>query len=63
MPFFLPPGCSFSLLVILGTKMDDTQNDSWSGRFMVWLYLATKAFHMGGRYGRASLPSALAYNM
>jgi hypothetical protein len=47
MTFFLPPGCSFWLTGVLCAEVDGTQNDSWRGRFMVWLYLAAKFSHLG----------------
>jgi hypothetical protein len=51
MPFFLPPGCSFWLLGILGAEVDGARDKSWRGCFTVCLYLV------------ASLPSALAYSL
>jgi hypothetical protein len=48
MAFFLPPGCSFWLSSILGAEVDDAWDDSWRGRFAVWLYLAAKPSHVGG---------------
>jgi hypothetical protein len=48
MAFFLPPNCSFWLLGILGTKVDDARDDSCRGRFMVWLYMAAMSSHVGG---------------
>jgi hypothetical protein len=60
--FFLPLGCSFRLQGILGAEVNDAWDDSWSGSFTKWLYLAVKTSHMGGRCGHASLPSTLAYD-
>jgi hypothetical protein len=34
-------------LGILGAQVDDAQDDSWSGCFTMWLYLATKPSHVG----------------
>jgi hypothetical protein len=59
--FFLPPKCSSRLPGILGAEVDDAQDDSWRGSFTKQLYLAAMPFHMGGRCGWASLPSAPAY--
>jgi hypothetical protein len=41
--FFLPLGCSFWLPGILGAEVDDVQDDSWRGRFAVWLYLVARS--------------------
>jgi hypothetical protein len=48
---------------VLGTEVDDDRDDSWRGRFVVWLYLVAKHSHMGGQCGRAVLPSALTYDL
>jgi hypothetical protein len=63
MAFFLPLRCSFRLLGILGTEVDGDRDNLWRGRFVVWLYLAAKPSHVGGRCGRDSLPSAPAYGL
>jgi hypothetical protein len=60
--FFLPPGYSFRLSDILGTEVDDARDDSWIGSFVKGLYLAAKPYHVEGQCGRASLPSAPAYD-
>jgi hypothetical protein len=63
MAFSLPPGCSFWLSGVLDTMVDGTQDDSWRGLFVMWLYLAAKPSHMGGRCGRDSLPFAPGYDL
>jgi hypothetical protein len=61
MAFFSPLGCSFRLPGVLGAKVDGARDDSWIGRFAVWLYLVAKPSHTGVQCGRASLSSAPAY--
>jgi hypothetical protein len=39
MAFFLPPECSFWLPYVLGAGVDNARDNSWRGRFMVWLYM------------------------
>jgi hypothetical protein len=63
MTFFLPPGYSFRLPSVLGAEVDGIWDASWRGRFEVWLYLAAKPSHKGGRCGRARLPSAPTYGL
>jgi hypothetical protein len=45
--FFLPPGCSFWLLGILGIEVGDAHDDSWRCSFAKQLYLAAKPSHIG----------------
>jgi hypothetical protein len=59
--FFLPPGCSFRLVGILGAEVDDVRDDSSRGIFAKRLYLVAKRSNMGVRCGWASLPSTPAY--
>jgi hypothetical protein len=47
MMFFLAPGCFSRFLGILGTEVDDAQDDSWRRCFTVWLYMAAKPSHVG----------------
>jgi hypothetical protein len=47
MAFFWAPGCSSWLPGILGTEVDDAQDDSWRGSFVMWLYLTATLSHMG----------------
>jgi hypothetical protein len=63
MAFFLPPRCSFQVPGVLGIKVDGAREDSWRGRFTVWLYMVAKPSLEGGRCGLASLPSTLAYGL
>jgi hypothetical protein len=44
----MPPRCSFWLSSILDTEVDGTHDDSWRGRFTVWLYLEAKPSDVGG---------------
>jgi hypothetical protein len=48
MAFVLPPRCSFWLSGILDAEVDGARDDSWRGRFTVWLYLEAKPSDVGG---------------
>jgi hypothetical protein len=47
MAFFLPLGCPFWLPGVLGAEVDGSCNNSWRGRFAVWIYMAAKSSHVG----------------
>jgi hypothetical protein len=47
MALFWAPGCSSWLPGILGAEVDDAQDDSWRGSFVMWLYLTATLSHMG----------------
>jgi hypothetical protein len=61
MTFFWVPRCSSWLPGVLGTEVDEVRDDSWRGTFAMWLYLMAKPSHVGGRCGRATLPSVPVY--
>jgi hypothetical protein len=60
--FFFPPRCYFRFQDVLGAEVDGVRDDSWRGRFVVWLYLTAKSSHVGGQCGWTSLPCAPAYS-